>query len=207
MRKAKAAKSREKPQKPKRHLPKRNWECRGCEKPKPKSHQKPHKPAKSRKAQKPRSQKAKKPRSRKAKKPKSQEAKSQKAKKPKAEEKNPKINTPPFLNACQTLPATIATMSPNFIAQRMFLVRTRFSRCAALTCSATSPKPEKRKPPRTKQLQKETLARPGQHLHVFIRLRCKGRVNRCKRPKDRNGCLMVNTHYGIQNGSSCEPLV
>ena len=30
-----------------------NWECRGCEKPKPKSHQKPLKPTRSRKAKKP----------------------------------------------------------------------------------------------------------------------------------------------------------
>ena len=46
-------------QKPKCHLLERNWECRGCKKPKAKSHQKPHKPTKSRKAKKPRSQKRK----------------------------------------------------------------------------------------------------------------------------------------------------
>ena len=71
----------------KRHLPKRNWECRGCEK--PKSHQKPHKPAKGRKAKKPRSREAKKPKSQEAKKPRSQEAKkprSQEAQKPRSQE-------------------------------------------------------------------------------------------------------------------------
>ena len=71
----------------KRHLPKRNWECRGCEK--PKSHQKPHKRAKNLEAQKPRSQEAEKPKSQEAKKPRSQEAKkpkSQEAKKPRSRE-------------------------------------------------------------------------------------------------------------------------
>ena len=92
MREAKP-KTNERVQKPKRQernwesrgcekpKPKRNWECRGCEKPKPKAtDQKPHKSTRSRKAKKPRSQKAKKPRSRKAKKP-----RSQKAKKPKSQ--------------------------------------------------------------------------------------------------------------------------
>ena len=78
----KAAQTSEKPQKPKCHLPKRNWECKGCERPKPRSRK--AQKLRSQKAKKPRSRKAKKPESQKANKPRSQEAKKPKAKKPKA---------------------------------------------------------------------------------------------------------------------------
>ena len=58
MRKAKATKSRiNHPKAAKAKTPpagEKDWECRGCEKPKPKSHQKPHEPTRSRKAKKPR---------------------------------------------------------------------------------------------------------------------------------------------------------
>ena len=110
MQKAKTAKSRINQRKAaKCHLPKRNWECRGCERQKLRS-QKAKKPRnlkakkpRSQKAKKPRSQEAKKPRSQKAKKPRSQEAKNEniktktktKKKKKKKRKKPPKINTPP----------------------------------------------------------------------------------------------------------------
>ena len=75
----KPAKSR---QKPKRHLLERNWECKGCEKPKPKS------------------QEAKKPRSQKAKKPKSQEAKQPSSQKRKKKEEEQNLKKIPLQSIC-----------------------------------------------------------------------------------------------------------
>ena len=74
------------PARPPAHPPKAKAKAK-----KPKSHQKLHKPTKSRKAKKPRSREAKKPRSQEAEKPKSQEAKSEQNQK-KTKEKTLHLN-------------------------------------------------------------------------------------------------------------------
>ena len=94
-------------------LRKTNWEYSGCEKPKPKSHQKLLKPTRSRKAKKPRSQQAKKPR----KKPRSQKTKkprSPEAEKPRSQKRKNILKTRSFLAVVPLLagshPARVAAV-------------------------------------------------------------------------------------------------
>ena len=112
---------------PQRHLPKRNWECRGCEKPKPKSHQKSHKPTRSRKAKKPRSQEAKKL--------KTQEAKSGGEK----IQKTRKTHTPP--RVWHAFYATVSLQTPQKTQEKpaSLLIRINAAKFTTLHVTITLP--------------------------------------------------------------------